>query len=434
MTSNFAAHDWLDRATGDEATDACGKLLREHVLHAAENSPYYKRVFTDAGIDPGTVTLESLSELPITEKQDLLRYNADFLAVPKDKVRDIVFSSGTTGVSTSIMYTSFDLERLSYNEMTAMGRIGIDESDVVLLTCTLDRCFIAGMAYYSGIKAVGASAVRNGANTLQSHMEVIRRTGPSVIVGVPSFLLKLGKFLDSSGMDTAMSGVQKLLCIGEPLRGREMGMRKLGAELQEIWGAKAFSTYASSETVTTFCECESQSGGHLHPALGIVEILDDAGTTLPPGSTGEVVMTPLQVEGMPLIRYRTGDMSFLLEGQCGCGRVIPRLGPILGRKNQMLKLQGTTIYPQAIFSVLDSIRGISEYFVEVNTDYALSDKVRVCVCVSDDSVSERDVAVRLQASLRVMPDVVIDSEDYVRSHVFPAGTRKAIRFIDRRQQ
>ena len=205
------------------------------------------------------------------------------------------------------------------------------------MTCTIDRCFIAGLAYYSGAQAIGAACIRNGLNSLESHAGIIKLMGPSVIVGVPSFLRKLGMFVYDKKISTG--SVKKLVCIGEPLRDKDMKSLAVAREIEKIWGAKAYSTYSSSEIVTTFCECTRQNGGHLHPELAVVEIVNERGRRVSAGVTGELVVTPLAIEGMPLVRFQTGDISFMMDESCACGRKSPRLGPILGRKKQMLKIK-----------------------------------------------------------------------------------------------
>jgi phenylacetate-CoA ligase len=145
------------------------------------------------------------------------------------------------------------------------------------------------------------------------------------------------------------------------------------------------------------------------------------------------VVTPLSIEGMPLLRFRTGDVSFLVDGACGCGRFSPRLGPIIGRKKQMIKYRGTTLYPQAIYSVLSEIPGISEYYITLASDYDLSDQVKVCVSVNDSACSAEIIADELQARLRVRPEVVIASEAQVREQVYSGNSRKLVRLIDRRE-
>lgn len=408
-------------------------LLQRHLLYAAEASPYYRRLFRESAIDPASITLATLDRIPVTDRAAFGERNGDFLAVPMSAIVDIVLSSGTTGLPTSVMYTEKDLQRLAYNEELSFLACGVSPDDIALLTCTIDRCFVAGLAYFSGIRKLGAAAVRNGLASVESHLEIIRRLQPTVIVGVPTFLLKLGRHLASQGLPPHSSGVRKLVCIGEPIRDRELGFVKAGEELESLWGAPIYSTYASSETITSFCECTAQAGGHLHPDLAIIEILDENDRQLGANEVGEVVVTPLGIEGMPLVRFKTGDISFLIDSPCTCGRQSVRLGPILGRKKQMMKLKGTTVYPESIYAVLDTIPGVGEYFVTASSDYDLSDRVKVFVAVNDAACTGQMIMDRFQATLRVTPEVVITSEETVSLWRNAGNSRKIVRFIDDRK-
>jgi len=296
----------------------------------------------------------------------------------------------------------------------------------------MDRCFVAGLAYFLGIRAIGAAAIRNGHGSLESHMEIIMKMNPTVVVGVPTFLRKLGIYLREKGADPGKTAVSKLVCIGEPLRDERLKLLKIGDDLQRTWQAKAFSTYASSEIVTTFCECSAQQGGHLHQDLAILEIVDENGAVLAPGNIGEVVVTPMGVAGMPLIRFKTGDVSFMTDQACSCGRNSPRLGPILGRKKQMMKLRGTTIYPQAIYALLEEINLINEYYVVVTSESDLSDFITVYVSVKDKACTANMIQDKLQSRLRVKPAVVIDNEANITQQVYAQKSRKPIRFINKR--
>ncbi|MDH5755873.1 MAG: AMP-binding protein, partial [Nitrospinota bacterium] len=360
---DFNSFDWVDKAAPEKARTVQEALFLEHMGYLAQHSGYYKNMFAREGIDPGRVGLADLPHIPFTEKGDIEKYNDDFLAVPKRKVADIVLSSGTTGKPTRIMYTESDMTRLAYNEKIALSRTGITDEDTVLLTCTMDRCFVAGQAYYSGLRQIGAAAIRNGLSGIASHLEILYSMPVSAIVGVPSFLQKLGESIAERGETGIFKSVKRLICIGEPVRDKELTLRALGAALENTWGAVVYSTYASSEIVTTFCECSERKGGHAHPALGYTEVIDSSGKTLPAGEVGEVVFTPFMVEGMPLLRFKTGDVSFFIDQPCGCGRSSIRLGPILGRKKQMIKMRGTTFYPQSIFAQLDEIEHVSEYYM-----------------------------------------------------------------------
>ena len=428
----FKGDPALERAAPEVVHAAQEERLRRHVAWCATHSPYYRRLFKQAGVKPSAVSLDRLGDLPLTDKMEFSRHNDEFLAVPRESIVDIVLSSGTTGKPTRIMYTERDLKRLAYNEQVSFAGCGIAADDVALLTCTMDRCFIAGLAYFLGIRALGAAAIRNGHGTLASHLEIIKMIQPTVLVGVPSFLRKLAVYLEDHGVNPAQTSVRKLVCIGEPVRGADMAMLKLGNDLQAFWKADVYSTYASSECISTFCECTAQCGGHLHPDLAIVEILDDAGRSVAAGQPGEVVLTPLDMEGMPLIRFRTGDVSFLMTEPCACGRTSPRLGPIVGRKQQMMKVRGTTLYPQAVFAALDEIPGLGDYYLEIVGKDHLSDELVIHLGKREGQPAPDWLRERLQACLRVTPVIVIDPEEKVRQHLYSPESRKPVRVCDRR--
>jgi phenylacetate-CoA ligase len=429
---DFTQYNTAEFLKAEEISHLQKTLFKQHFSYLARHSPYYKRVLAQAGVDIESVGIEALAALPFTDKSDFEKHNAELLAVPMSKVSDIVLSSGTTGKPTEVMYTEHDLCRLAYNEAVSFRRCGITSEDVVLLACTLDRCFVAGLAYFLGIRNIGAAAVRNGVSSFASHLEIIRRLKPTVIVGVPSFLRKLGLFIKSEGINPADLSPRKMVCIGEPLRDGRLSLLKLGEDLESLWGARVFSTYASTEMVTTFCECSAQQGGHLHPALALAEVVNTKGEVLPHGEAGELVVTPLSVEGMPLLRFKTGDISFLLDEPCTCGRYSYRLGPILGRKRQMIKYHGTTLYPQAIYTVLDNIPQVSEYYLSVSSNFDLSDELKVYISLRNNSCSADKIMDKLQSYLRVRPEVIISPDAEIKKQVYPNNSRKSIRFIDRR--
>jgi phenylacetate-CoA ligase len=406
-------------------------LLRRHLRYVSAKSPYYREKLK--GIDIEHFKLDSLSQLPLTDKSDISQYNDQFQAASDRSVADLAFSSGTTGQPTKIVYTRNDLDRLAYNEAQAFRGCGMTDEDLVLLTCTIDRCFIAGLAYFLGATTLGASVIRNGHGTIASHLDVIQRTSPTAVVGVPIFLLKLAKYITSHGFNLADYSIKRLVCIGEPLRDRDLRLLNVGQELERLWGAKVYSTYASSETITTFCECESQQGGHLSGDLGIVEIIDETGKNLPQGDIGEVVVTPLQIEGMPLVRYKTGDISFIAGTSCSCGRNTVRLGPILGRRKQMMKIRGTSIYPQSVQAVLDELPQVKEYYLKVRNNESFSENLTIYIALADGQSKADDVLHILQARLRVKPELTIVPIEEIQKVVYNPEFRKPVRFIDERK-
>ncbi len=403
--------------------------LREHLKFCAESSPFYRKLLKDSDFADFSAD-RMMGELPFTEKRNISENPDLFLASPWSEVEDVVFSSGTTGTPCRIAYTGSDMKRLAYNEQRCFHAAGMTPEDRVLLTCTLDRCFIAGMAYYLGVRAIGAAAIRNGLNSIESHLTVMESLRPTMLVGVPSFLRHLGQACRERGCD--LSGVRALICIGEPIRDEKLRLSGLGKQLEELWDAGIHSTYASSEIVTSFCDCESGCGGHLIPELAIAEIVDEDGNILPDGTVGELVVTPMRTTGMPLIRYRTGDITFMTHEPCACGRRSPRIGPILGRKAQMLKCKGTTLYPQVLYGVLDTAPEVAEYYLVVSGEN-LSDRLEVFAALKEPGCGAEAVTERLYAKCRIHIPVTEISLDEARRQIFSVS-RKPVRFVDRRKK
>ncbi len=258
---------------------------------------------------------------------------------------DIVTTSSTTGKPLVYMMTEADLRRLALNEYHSFRCAGLTASDTVLLAVTLDRCFIAGMAYFMGLRLLGCGIVRVGPATPLLSLEMLQRVRATAIVGVPSSLLLLAEKAAEAGLDPAKLGVRKLICIGEPIREQGFSLSRAGELLARRWRAQVYSTYGNTELAASLCECDAGRGGHLHPEQLYIEALDEAGCPVPDGQVGELTATTFGVEAMPLIRYRTGDFAAIYRERCSCGRQTLRIGPIVGRASQKLKLKGTTIFP-----------------------------------------------------------------------------------------
>jgi phenylacetate-CoA ligase len=299
---------------------------------------------------------------------------------------------------------------------------------------TLDRQFMAGIAYYEGIRKMGAGLIRLGPGLPALQWETIERLKPTALVAVPSFMIKLIEFAQQKGLSLNNSSIRKAICIGEGLRTSDFALNAMGTRIRESWDIDLFSTYASTEMQTAFTECREGRGGHVHPELIYVELLDDEGKQVPQGSPGEVTVTTLGIEGMPLLRYRTGDIAHMHTGPCPCGRNTERLGPIVGRKQQMIKLKGTTLYPPALFDILQQEEQVREYVVEVVTGPLGTDELKLHVAIADGHAStvEQSLQRAFQSRIRVVPEISILSNGEIEALQHAGGARKIKRFIDNR--
>jgi Coenzyme F390 synthetase len=412
-------------------------LLHKHLLYLKNNSPYYRRVFDSYGINiDKIVQLEDLTRIPFTEKKDLQLYNDDFCCVPKKQIVDYITTSGTLGDPVLFGCTEKDLQRLAYNEKKSFECAGLTDESVVQLMTTLDKRFMAGMAYFLGLREMGAGVIRVGNGIPELQWDTIRRFHPDAIMCVPSFILKLIDYAEAHDIDYRSSSIRRIIGIGEGLRDQNFELNLLGRQIHEKWPeVKLFATYSSTEMGATFSECEYGMGGHVHPELIIVEIIGEDGMPVADGQPGEVVVTTLGVEGMPLLRFRTGDIACKHVEQCRCGRWSYRLSPLLGRKNNMIKLKGTTLYPPAINDVLDNTDYVENYVVIVRNSAAGTDDVLVKIGLKRapgfDVVKELKDSFR--SRIRVAPEIEICAVDEIHAINYPPTGRKPVKFIDQRK-
>lgn len=421
-------------ANTEEIKAMQSKKLQELMIYLNDHSPFYKELFTKTRFNiAGIKSVDDLDVIPTTNKEDLQQRNGDFLCVPVSKIIDYSSTSGTLGSPVTIALTENDLNRLTYNEYNSFVCADGQPDDIYQLMLTLDRQFMAGMAYYAGIRKLGAGIIRLGPGVPSLQWEIIFKLKPTAIVAVPSFIHKLIEYAKEHNIDVNSSSVKKAICIGENIRNADFSLNILGKKITDNWNLKLFSTYASTEMQTAFTECTAGNGGHLQPDLLIVELLDEANKPVKAGEPGEVTITTLGVEAMPLLRYKTGDICMYFEEPCGCGRKTLRLSPLMGRKKQMIKFKGTTLYPPALFDLLNEMEEIIDFVAEVYSNEIGLDEVLLHLHVAEQTKEiDRKLRANLQARLRVSPKVQYHSKEEMQKIQFPETGRKAVRFIDRR--
>ncbi|TDE11389.1 phenylacetate--CoA ligase family protein [Dyadobacter psychrotolerans] len=405
--------------------------LRELLLYVSEHSAYYQQVFRGSNIEINSIKETSdLTQLPFTAKDDLARQNDDFLCVPKSKITDFVTTSGTMSDPVAFYLTDSDVERLATNEAQSFRCAGGSENDVYQLMTTIDKRFMAGLAYWMGARKMGAGMIRVGPGAPFLQWESIQRFSPTVLIAIPSFIPRLLDYAVANDIDFKASGVKSIICIGEPIRNADFTPNELGKRITSQWDVKLYSTYASTEMGAAFTECEIGNGGHLNEDLLILEVVDEDGLNVGEGDLGEVVVTTLGVEGMPLIRYKTGDLCHVYYNPCSCGRSTPRLGPVVGRKQQMIKFKGTTIFPPALFDVLDMVKEIELYQVVISKNEYGNDEITILLPLQLQTAVFKEMLHSLfKSRLRVSPILEFITAEELTFRIYKQEKRKPEKLI-----
>lgn len=409
--------------------------LRLLLDYLKENSSFYKSLFAENNIDIDHINkLEDLVKIPVTTKEVLQKFNNDFICVDRSNIVDYVTTSGTTGKPVFFGLTDKDLDRLAYNEAISFACSNVSNKDTMQLMTTIDRRFMAGLAYFLGARKLGAGIIRVGAGIPELQWDSIQKFKPTYLIAVPSFLLKLIEYAENNNIDVNKSSVKGVICIGEPLKNQDFSLNVLSDKIKNKWKIDLYSTYASTEMGTAFAECEYQQGGHHHPELIIVEILDENDNPVKEGEEGELVVTTLGVEAMPLLRFKTGDIVKAHTEPCKCERNTLRLGPVVGRKKQMIKYKGTTIYPPAMYNLLNDFSEIENYIIEIDNNEIGTDKITIKIGTNKASVNlVEKLKDHFRAKLRVSPQIEFISVKEMNAIKFPKMSRKPMLFIDKRK-
>ncbi|MCK5171315.1 MAG: AMP-binding protein [Bacteroidales bacterium] len=411
--------------------------LRELLQYVNKNSKFYSDLFKENNINIKDIkTIEDLQKIPFTTKDDLYEQNDDFICVDSRKIVDYITTSGTMGDPVTFAMTDADLERLAYNEYISFKCSDGTPDDIYQLMVTLDRRFMAGLAYFLGIKKLGAGMVRVGNGMIELQWDTIRRIKPNALIAVPSFILKLIEYAEANGIDYKNSSIEKAICIGEALRNSDFTLNTLGQRIKDKWDIKLYSTFASTEMGAAFADCGNENGGHHHPELLIVEFVDEYNNPVVEGESGELVITTLGVEGMPLIRFKTGDVLQHFTEACVCGRNSMRLGPVIGRKNEMIKYKGTTLYPPALYDILNDMEYVENYIIEVSTNQIGTDDILIRIATNGHRPDnfEKLIKDHFRAKLRVAPTIQFESKESINKIKFPELKRKPVVFIDKRKK
>ncbi|HDL89428.1 MAG TPA: phenylacetate--CoA ligase family protein [Thermodesulforhabdus norvegica] len=410
------------------------KLFLETVQRASR-SPFYRKKFEETGISIKDIkSLSDITKLPFTTKQDLRDwYPYGFLTVEKEKLVRLHVSSGTTGQATAVFYTRKDIESWAELMARCMYMTGARPGDV-FQNMTGYGLFTGGLGFHYGAEKIGLLTIPSGAGNSKRQIQLMRDFGTNVIHIIPSYALRLMDVLNEMGINPRESLDLRIGYLGAEPYSEEVRQR-----VQEFYGIKAFNSYGLSEMngPGVAFECTYQQGMHLWEDAYIMEIVDQHTLEpVPEGTLGELVLTTLSREGMPLIRYRTKDLTRIIPGQCPCGRPHRRIDRIQGRSDDMFIIKGVNIFPVQVEQVLMSIP-------EVGTNYRIIlkkereiDQMIVQVEVTDKVFVEdmrhlqrlqKKIASELRSELLVTPIV-----ELVEPNALPRSNGKVQRLIDMR--
>ena len=380
--------------------------LKETVERVYNTVPYYRQKMIDKGIKPQDIkTLKDLSKLPFVTKQDMRdTYPFGLFAVPKDKLIRIHASSGTTGKPTVVGYTKKDLEVWTecVSRIACMG--GAKPTDVAQI-CFGYGMFTGALGLHYGLENIGATIIPSSTGNSEKQIMYMKDFGTTLLVATPSYALRLAEVAREMGLDPT-----KDLGVKIGLLGSELLTDSMREEVYKFWGKDVLvtSNYGMSELMGPGVsgECEYLCGMHINEDHFIPEIIDPVtGEVLPEGEKGELVITCISKEALPLIRYRTKDITRLFYEPCKCGRTFCRMENLSGRSDDMLKIRGVNVFPSQIEEVILSFSELGPHYEIIVEREGYSDKltIRVELAKSTDSFSELDkLSMAIKNRLKVM--------------------------------
>jgi phenylacetate-CoA ligase len=407
--------------------------LQKTVAHCM-NSKFYRKRFEDAGIKPEDIkTLEDIRKIPLTTKQDLRdTYPFGIASVPlRDCVR-LHSSSGTTGNPTVILHTQRDLEQWGNAVARCLWMVGARPEDVFQNTSGYGM-FTGGLGFQYGAEKLGMLTVPAAAGNTKRQIKFMTDFGTTVVHAIPSYATRIYEVMQQEGVDPRKDTQLKILAIGAEPHSDEQRKR-----IENMLGVKAYNSFGMSEMCGpgVAFECQEQNGMHIWEDYYLVEILDpDTLEPVPDGEMGELVLTTLNREAMPLLRYRTRDLTRIIPGECPCGRHHRRIDRMRGRTDDMIVLKGVNIFPIQIEQILMQFKELgSNYLITLHTEES-NDAMTVEVELGQDFTDDYTVLQRLTHNIaRALHDEIL-----LTPHVklLPAGTLptsdgKAIRVIDKR--
>lgn len=410
-------------------------LLRETVEVAAR-SPFYAKRLAGAGISASDITsLEDARRIPFTTKEDLrLSYPYGMLAAPLEEIVRMHASSGTTGKPTVIFHTAADIDSWTNLVARALVMTGVQRGDVFQNMMSYGL-FTGGLGLHYGAERIGAMVIPSGAGNTRRQIQFIQDFGTTVVHMTPSYALHVADEMAAMGVDPSS------LTLRIAFFGAEPHSESTRLKLEEIYGLDAYNSYGLSEMngPGVAFECAHKAGMHLWEDAYLLEVVDpETGEPVPEGEVGELVLTTLRRRGMPILRYRTRDLTSIVPGECPCGRTHRRIARIRGRTDDMLVINGVNVFPSQIEHVLMRIPEVGNNYQIVVDKEGHLDRISVRVelypkMFHGDLRELRRLQERLASELR--DEILVRARvELLEPGTLPPSTGKAVRVIDNRKE
>ncbi|MCX8028320.1 MAG: phenylacetate--CoA ligase [Thermodesulfovibrionales bacterium] len=408
------------------------KRLRDTIGRVYFNVPFYHKKFKEINIKPDDIkSVDDISKLPFTTRQDILdNYPTGLLAVSRDEMVRVHTSSGTTGKPKAIFFTKNDIDRAADLIARCLVMTGMRKNDVLQNMMTYGL-FTGALVMHYGAEKVGILIVPAGPGNTERQILLMKDFKTTALHITPSYALYLAEYIKSKGIDPT-----KDLYLKRAYLGAEPYSEETRRKIEDIFGIDVYNSYGLSEMngPGVAFECEYKEGMHTWEDNFVVEVIDpDTGEVLPDGQKGELVFTTLQREGMPLIRYRTRDISRIIPERCPCGRTHRRIERIFGRSDDMFIVKGVNIFPQQIENVLMSIKGVAmNYQIVLESLDNMIVRVEIAKDLFDGNVMhlvnlQNRITEELRKEILVKPKV-----ELLEPGTLPVSEGKAKRVIDNR--
>jgi phenylacetate-CoA ligase len=406
--------------------------LRNIVARVHASVPFYRERLLQCSVTPESInSVEDIYRLPFTTKEDILaNFPFGLLAVPREEIVRVHTSSGTTGKPKAVFFTKSDLDGSAELIARCLTMTGMGKNDVLQNMMTYGL-FTGALVMHYGAEKVGILVVPAGPGNTDRQLTLMKDFGTTAIHITPSYALYIGSVLQKNNIDP-----RKEFSLKRAYMGAEPYSEETRKKIEEIYGIDVYNSYGLSEMngPGVAFECEEKNGMHLWEDNFLMEIIDpNTGEPLPDGKEGELVLTSLCREGMPIIRYRTRDLTAIVPEPCACGRTHRKITRILGRTDDMFIVKGVNIFPQQIENILMGIRGVAQnYRIVLESLDQMTVEVEITGDLFDGNVTrlvklQAEITDRLKNEILVKPKVVLHEPG-----VLPVSEGKSKRVIDNR--